>query len=866
MSTRARSTRSTASSTNNKLRKPPQPRVQVPEPVHWLFRTNIPRKRQSYIQSSPRRRNFFGMSEIVGVLSNPASTVRSLTESKRMLDEARQEIQETRERSQIRPTHTFSRLPSFFPRRHEMQAIQRALEGEPSFTVLFGAPSVGKTALLREILSHPRYHVLHFDLRIAGFADLESLYMSLSIQMEGYFEELAKNGGWYEEGSSDPVHLSDSEVSDEGWNAFEAEALGFKHDRIAIQRRVSGGDGEGSKGEVRPSDIARLMELFQSSLLRYREFTPKAGNPKGKKRRQASEDTMVNGSGSQTGSVNKRWFLSRRKDRVVSPEPEPERPSEADEERRQKRAKRVPVLFFDEAHKLPNLIPSAQTMQTLLDSTLVLTKQDRLCHVVHATSDPFYQGWLSRVGVLWYCKLISIGDLTKPEMRAYFRERVQPRLNALPPNVRRLDFETLYDAFGGKVAHWYDFITDYVNSGGALGIKQCSHFLQAHAMLNLHIIHSSQAPGGGFDGPSNGAGNPSGSLHNANASTEANRASPETFLHPSLGAAGFRMYQAGGNGTQQNLGGSYMSGGAGTVSPLIASFTPYDGVGSQPEFTPMQLLKVMSRFTSGGIHYLPYFHLCRELGARAVDGMIRGKVVDVKWTDGIPGAVDASRRPASVAVNLQHGSTNNVLNTSNVQAQYQQPHQLMDGTGSTSMLRPMQTPSIQQLPQTSVGHSISGTGTGIMSGSTTAVDFSNGSHQHLGTNPPPLPHALTMPLHPPPPVFSEEDEGSPMVPISEDEIVEQQRSFQQQQPYHHQDEMPEHPPPPFSGPIRHYGPGGYDEEMMDEMDVEEEEEVIGPKLFPVSPIMRYAMREVIKEYEDDRSVSEYASLSDVDEY
>ena len=62
-----------------------------------------------------------------------------------------------------------------------------------------------QTALLREILSHPRYHVLHFDLRIAGFADLESPYTSLSIQMEGYFEELATKGGWYEEDSTEPV-------------------------------------------------------------------------------------------------------------------------------------------------------------------------------------------------------------------------------------------------------------------------------------------------------------------------------------------------------------------------------------------------------------------------------------------------------------------------------------------------------------------------------------------------------------------------------------------------------------------------------------------------------------------------------------
>jgi len=49
--------------------------------------------------------------------------------------------------------------------------------------------------------------VLHFDLRIAGFADLSSLYMSLSQQMEQYFEGIAKL---------------------EGYAEFEREAWGFK--------------------------------------------------------------------------------------------------------------------------------------------------------------------------------------------------------------------------------------------------------------------------------------------------------------------------------------------------------------------------------------------------------------------------------------------------------------------------------------------------------------------------------------------------------------------------------------------------------------------------------------------------------------
>jgi hypothetical protein len=110
--------------------------------------------------------------------------------------------------------HTFSRYPSFFPRTAEGRIIQQTLGGDPSFTVLFGASSVGKvsinyespylflnilqTALLREVLCGDTYHVLHFDLRIAGFADLASLYLSLSQQMEQYFEEIGKEEGYEE--------------------------------------------------------------------------------------------------------------------------------------------------------------------------------------------------------------------------------------------------------------------------------------------------------------------------------------------------------------------------------------------------------------------------------------------------------------------------------------------------------------------------------------------------------------------------------------------------------------------------------------------------------------------------------------------
>ena len=46
-------------------------------------------------------------------------------------------------------------------------------------------------------------------------------------------------------------------------------------------------------------------------------------------------------------------------------------------------------------------------MKALLDSMLVLTKQDRLCHVIHATSDPFYQTWLRQLNVMQHCKVCA---------------------------------------------------------------------------------------------------------------------------------------------------------------------------------------------------------------------------------------------------------------------------------------------------------------------------------------------------------------------------------------------------------------------------------------------------------------------------
>lgn len=263
------------------------------------------------------------------------------------------------------------------------------------------------------------------------------------------------------------------------------------------------------------------------------------------------------------------------------------------------------------------------------------------------------------------------------------------------------------------------FFISRLEANGFL-VKQSSHFLQAHALLNLQIIHSSQAPTGGPQ---------------ADGDTAAPGTNQDT-LHPNLGAAGFRVHSPPLTNPHVEGPGSMMT------NSSMSTYGP-------PEFSAMQLLKVMSRLAAPDTQYLPYFHLCRELGVRAVDGMVKGRVLDLRWTETITREAGDEMRVRSTA---------------------------------------MPTP-IPLQPRDS-----SNAGIGIST---------EGSH--------------TPPVLGPPPPIDEED----MIPVIEGTH------------------------------------GDIYEEVM---------EVVGPKLVPVSPIMRFAMRDVVQEYEDDQSISEYASLSDVDEY
>ncbi|GAA5831328.1 hypothetical protein JCM5353_008558 [Sporobolomyces roseus] len=576
------------------------------KPSPSILRLSIPRPRVSSTRSTSHqsewlrlgsRRTFFGLGEVMGVLSNPAETLRSLSDAKRQLEEMRQEVKDAKERSQIPTSHTFSPLPGFFDRPSEIKAIERALGAVPSFTILFGSSSVGKTALLRQVLSNSdKYHVLHFDLRIAGFADLSSLYFSLSTQLESYFAVIPEQMG-----------------KEWGWDEFEIESWAFKHDRAEVVKRVENG------GEVKTSDIARLMEILQSALLKYWDFKPmskaereeqeeakKAAEEEersGKKPAKSSKPSAIHNESSMPSMSSNDPTEARMRAGAV---PKPQRTSEEGKtliearslgkaqkgeegkaEEKKPRAKKIPVIFMDEAHKLPALIQADDAMKAILDSLLVLTKQDRLAHCILATSDSFFMMWLRAWNTAQHCQILSIGDTSKSEAKNFVEKVLLPHV---PEEMRSgYKFDQLYEVFGGKLAHLSDYTGEYINNEGDLSILNSSHFLQAHSLLNLQLIHALPPPS---------------KSQATDEEDERRRAS-----------SGFRIYSPLRNSAPTGTG------------------SAVDGNdGNSAEFTVTDLLKVMERLAPGKEEALSYFALCREMGALAVDGMVRGRILELRWS------------------------------------------------------------------------------------------------------------------------------------------------------------------------------------------------------------------------------------------
>ncbi|KAL5478253.1 hypothetical protein ACEPAI_2437 [Sanghuangporus weigelae] len=171
---------------------------------------------------------------------------------------------------------------------------------------------------------------------------------------------------------------------------------------------------------------------------------------------------------------------------------------------------RMPIIVFDDAHRLYALAgsgssrsKSCQALRTLFDGLLVLSKQDKLCHVVHATNDGLYINWLHDLGLgaTGELKIVTLADPSKPQTREYFTQNL---LLSVPPSLcaqLRLDkefdrenlFERLYELFGGRLTHWTDFMSDWVNAGGDLTVERSTPFLHAYTTLNFLLLRNLEA-------------------------------------------------------------------------------------------------------------------------------------------------------------------------------------------------------------------------------------------------------------------------------------------------------------------------------------------------------------------------------------
>lgn len=401
----------------------------------------------------PRQvRTFFGVGEILGVISNPAETLRQLNESKDMLRKAREDMQLSQEAKQIPKKHTFSKLPGFHGRVAEQALLRRMLSKDPKMTVIFGATSVGKTALLREVLATDDFFVVKFDLRISGFANLRTLYVALCEQLQTFFEE-----------------MHDEEM--------DKQKLVFKHLVLDLLEKEKAEGGY----ETTVADLASLMESLQSCLLRYWQYDPRTKENGDEKDAQPSEVT------SKQKEAAERKVDADETDSTTSSTSNTEG-KEGAEEAKNVFKKRPIVFLMDEAHKLPALVNDQLSLKVFLDTLLVLTKQDRLCHVLLSTSDSFFQHFLRAMNVGHHSQILTIGDCTKEETKTYFDEQMLPTISEeLRPKI---NFEEIWDAFGGKLSHINDYVASWNNADGDLKPYQSAIFIQAYTLLQFHLTHS----------------------------------------------------------------------------------------------------------------------------------------------------------------------------------------------------------------------------------------------------------------------------------------------------------------------------------------------------------------------------------------
>ena len=149
-----------------------------------------------------------------------------------------------------------------------------------------------------------------------------------------------------------------------------------------------------------------------------------------------------------------------------------------------------------------------------------------------------------------------------------------------------------------------------------LVVEKSTHFLQAHALLHLTLLHASEAELDALE-----------SEQQKERLDRGLRISRRISRAPRVPAAGFNIYSS-----------------LDPMSDPVSALQSDGGGRGLPAFTAMQLLDVMHRvssipgsrmesFGSPAIMPVKYFALSRILGVRAVDDMVRARLLELRWVD-----------------------------------------------------------------------------------------------------------------------------------------------------------------------------------------------------------------------------------------
>ena len=253
--------------------------------------------------------------------------------------------------------------------------------------------------------------------------------------------------------------------------AMDQQKLTYKHLILELNDKEAAGNYT-----VSVADIASLMETFQSSLLSYWQYEPKS-------KEEMQENNAKKPKAEASKKIKKRHIsLPKEEEKEIAV------PGDEKEDKPVKQFVKRPLVFLlDEAHKLPALVSDQLSLKVFLDTLLVLTKQDRLCHVILATSDPFFQHFLRSMNVGHHAQLMTVGDCTREETYAFFMDEL---IETVPGDLRPLvDFQGMYKAFGGKLSHMSDYLSAWITSSGNITPYNSAIFTQAYTLLQFHLTH-----------------------------------------------------------------------------------------------------------------------------------------------------------------------------------------------------------------------------------------------------------------------------------------------------------------------------------------------------------------------------------------